>query len=194
MTSMSPQEPSQTETREKVGIYVYTLPHYLQFPCDPATGRTLMKVGRSDSDVIVRFRSQTRITALPEEPLLLRIYKTDRGSAAAVEMQFHQLLKAADHSRSVTRCAGREWFLTSTRFLDQIARTLDLVIEIVNNGDDIWRLVRVGKVSGLRGPALPARILTTGSVLTFRLTSCKKPAVRASKKAWSGATGRRCGR
>lgn len=52
------------------------LPHYIRHPYDQASGRTLLKVGRSDSDVIVRFRSQTRTTALPEEPILLRIYRT----------------------------------------------------------------------------------------------------------------------
>jgi hypothetical protein len=32
------------------GIYVYTLPHYLRHPYDPATGRTLLKVGHSGVD------------------------------------------------------------------------------------------------------------------------------------------------
>ena len=32
------------------GIYVYTLPHYLLHPYDPATGRTLLKVGHSSID------------------------------------------------------------------------------------------------------------------------------------------------
>jgi hypothetical protein len=50
--------------------------HYLRFPYDQLSGRTLMKVGRSDRDVIKRFREQIRTTALPEEPVLLRIYET----------------------------------------------------------------------------------------------------------------------
>lgn len=63
------------KSRNDRGIYVYALPHYLRYPFEASTSRTLMKVGRSDSDVIQRFRNQTRITALPEEPILLRIYR-----------------------------------------------------------------------------------------------------------------------
>jgi len=127
------QEKTQVaEARNDVGIYVYALPHYLRYPFDPASGRTLMKVGRSDSDVITRFRSQTRTTALPEEPILLRVYRTDGSAAAPIESDFHRLLEAADHSRSVARSAGREWFLTSIRFLDEIARVLKLSVEVVN--------------------------------------------------------------
>lgn len=128
------QEQTQVaEARNEIGIYVYALPHYLRYPFDPSSGRTLMKVGRSDSDVIARFRNQTRTTALPEEPILLRIYRTGGVAAAPVESDFHRLLEAADHSRSVTRSAGREWFLTSTRFLDEIARVLKLSVEVVND-------------------------------------------------------------
>lgn len=115
------QEQTQAaEARNDTGIYVYALPHYLRYPFEPDSGRTLMKVGRSDRDIIHRFRSQTRTTALPEEPILLRIYRTDGASAALTETYFHRLLDAVDHNRSVTRSAGREWFVTSTRFLSLI--------------------------------------------------------------------------
>ncbi|MGY1607086.1 MULTISPECIES: GIY-YIG nuclease family protein [unclassified Geodermatophilus] len=122
----------QAEARNDVGIYAYALPHYLRYPFDPASGRTLMKVGRSDSDVIERFRNQTRTTALPEEPILLRIYPTGDRSTSDAESDFHRLLEAADHYRSVARSAGREWFVTSTRFLDQVARVMRLPIISVN--------------------------------------------------------------
>lgn len=121
------------EARQDVGIYVYALPHYLRHPYAPESGRTLMKVGRSDSDVIQRFRTQTRTTALPEEPILLRIYRTELASAASVENNFHRLLAAADHSVSVTRSAGREWYLTSIKFLDEVAKILKLPTEVVNS-------------------------------------------------------------
>jgi len=119
------------------GIYVYTLPHYLHHPYDPDTGRTLYKVGRSDRDVIERFRSQTRITALPEEPVLLRIYRIDESeTSATIERQFHLTLEAADHDRSTARTGGTEWFLTSLKFLDQIAGLLKVPIEaILDDGD-----------------------------------------------------------
>jgi T5orf172 domain len=125
----------QAEARNEVGVYVYALPHYIRHPYDQASGRTLLKVGRSDSDVIVRFRSQTRTTALPEEPILLRIYRTNGDPAAPAEAIFHRLLDAADHGRTAGKSAGREWFLTHTRFLDEIARTLGLRINVINQGE-----------------------------------------------------------
>ncbi len=124
----------EAESRNEVGIYVYALPHYLRYPFEPKSGRTLMKVGRSDSDVIQRFKNQTRTTALPEEPVLLRIYPTV-GDAAPIERKFHTTLEAADHDRSVARTAGREWFVTSTKFLDALARLMDLPVEVVNDAE-----------------------------------------------------------
>ncbi len=136
------EQTQQAEARNETGVYVYALPHYLRYPFDPDSGRTLMKVGRSDSDVIQRFRNQTRTTALPEEPILLRIYPTERtsGGNGEVENDFHRLLEAADHTRSIARTAGREWFVTSTRFLDEVARVMRLEVVVVNDnevpGDD----------------------------------------------------------
>lgn len=122
------------ESRNDRGIYVYALPHYLHYPMDASSGHTLMKVGRSDSDVIMRFRNQTRTTALPEEPILLRVYRASQeASTVNLEATFHRLLEAAAHSRSVARTAGREWFVTSTRFLDEVARALNLAIDVVND-------------------------------------------------------------
>jgi hypothetical protein len=74
------EETEQAEARSETGIYVYALPHYLRYPFHPESGRTLMKVGQSNHDVILRFRSQTRTTALPEEPILLRIYRTTESN------------------------------------------------------------------------------------------------------------------
>lgn len=117
------------------GIYVYSLMHYLRFPYDQNTGRTLMKVGRSDRDVIKRFKEQVRTTALPEEPILLRIYEDEKGSLQLLEVEkkFHALLEAADHDRSAARTGGTEWFLTSLKFLDEIGSTLSL--NITHNAD-----------------------------------------------------------
>jgi hypothetical protein len=129
------EQTQQAEARNETGVYVYALPHYIRYPYDQASGRTLLKVGCSDSDVIVRFRSQTRTTALPEEPILLRIYRTGRDSAARAEVTFHRLLDAADHSRTIGKSAGREWFLTHTRFLDEMAKTLNLDIDVINEGE-----------------------------------------------------------
>jgi hypothetical protein len=117
------------------GIYVYSLMHYLRFPYDQLSGRTLMKVGRSDRDVIKRFREQIRTTALPEEPVLLRIYESTsiESNLSTIEKRFHSLLEAADHDRSAARTGGTEWFLTSLKFLDEIGSTLGL--QLILNKD-----------------------------------------------------------
>jgi len=111
------------------GIYVYTLPHYLRYPYEPDTGRTLLKVGHSAVDAHYRASSQGRLTALPEDPILLRIYPAEES--AAVERDFHSWLRAADHAGARTRRGGSEWFVTSTKFLDRIAQTLNLEVQVV---------------------------------------------------------------
>ena len=72
------------------GIYVYTYPHYLTHPYH-ADGRTLLKVGKADK-VVTRFRGQIRDTALPEDPELLRIYRTKKP--VSVEGQLHRALES----------------------------------------------------------------------------------------------------
>ena len=125
------QVTGEAEAQGTPGIYVYALPHYLNFPVDPVSGHTLMKVGRSDRDVIQRFRSQIRTTSLPEDPILLRIYVTGGEGSALQERQFHNLLEAADHARSTAKSGGTEWFMTSLRFLDTVAETIGLEIRAV---------------------------------------------------------------
>lgn len=118
-------------SRGEPGIYVYTLPHYLRHPYDADTGKTLLKVGHSSRDTLGRFDEQTRVTALPEDPVLLRIYPV--AESAKAEKDFHSWLADADHSRPSTRRGGSEWYVTSTRFLDRIARSLELEVRIINN-------------------------------------------------------------
>jgi hypothetical protein len=111
------------------GIYVYTLPHYLLHRVEPETGRTLLKVGHSAVDAFYRATSQGRLTALPEDPILLRIYPVDSSSQA--ERDFHAWLRDADHPGSRTRRGGSEWYVTSTKFLDRVARSLGLDVQVV---------------------------------------------------------------
>lgn len=121
----------EAESEGKPGIYVYTLPHYLRYPFDPDTGKTLLKVGHSSTDVLYRVDHQKRFTALPEDPILLRIYPAKKS--VAVENRFHLWLKKADHRGPRTKRAGSEWFVTSTKFLDHIAESLCLEIQVVND-------------------------------------------------------------
>lgn len=124
---------AKTEAAENAGvpgIYVYTLPHYLKHRIDEETGKTLLKVGHSARDAYYRAGSAGRLTALPEDPILLRIYPAQES--AAREKDFHAWLRDADHSTGRTRRAGSEWFVTSTKFLDRIAASLGLEVRVVN--------------------------------------------------------------
>jgi T5orf172 domain len=116
------------------GIYVYSLPHYLLHRIED--DRTLLKVGHSSRPVIQRFREQTRTTALPEDPVLLRVYAVPDDGSHVAEQTFHALLIAADHRRSEAKAGGTEWFCTTVRFLDEIAKALNLVVEHVSDQAD----------------------------------------------------------
>lgn len=134
---------SQAETEEAVakskeaeaenipGIYVYTLPHYVRYPYDGKTGRTLLKVGHSSVDALYRASSQARVTSLPEDPWLLRIYPVDASSEA--EKRMHAFLRAADHDGVRGGRIGAEWFLTSLKFVDHVAKSLDLEVRVIND-------------------------------------------------------------
>lgn len=128
---------SRAEEMATPGIYVYALPHCVRHPYDEESGHTLLKVGRADRSVIRRFREQTRTTALPEDPVLLRVYPCEENDSGSLERKFHSLLEAADHDRSTARTGGTEWFLTSLRFLDEVAMTLGLQVEEVTPWVDV---------------------------------------------------------
>ena len=117
------------EANATAGIYVYTLPHYMLHRYDPDTGKTLLKVGHSSVDAVYRATSQGRFTALPEDPILLRIYPVEESAKA--EREFHGWLRDADHAAGRTRRGGSEWFVTSTKFLDRIAHSLGLDIQVI---------------------------------------------------------------
>lgn len=125
-------EKSRAAENENIpGIYVYTLPHYVRHPFDIKTGRTLLKVGHSSVDAIYRATNQSRITSLPEDPWLLRIYPSD--ASAAVEKKFHSFLRDFDHEGVKGDRTGAEWFLTSLKALDRIAITLGLEVRVIND-------------------------------------------------------------
>ena len=110
------------------GVYVYTLPHYFAHPYDPATGRTLFKVGWSEGPPFMRMMGQarpskTRHTALPEDPIMLRFYRSDSSVA---ERDLHRALEERGDRRSTGIWCGREWFLTDLATLDKLARSLGL--------------------------------------------------------------------
>jgi hypothetical protein len=119
--------------RKEPGVYVFALPHYLRHPYDEDTGNTLFKVGMSGG-VVGRFLGQTRTTALPEDPILLRVYRAENPGEE--EKRFHRLLKAARQTRESGGSAGREWFLTSLTLLDEIAAARGLPVAFRNDEVD----------------------------------------------------------
>lgn len=110
------------------GVYVYTFPHYFRFPTVEGTNRTLLKVGMTTKDASERVRQQARLTGVPEDPLLLRVYQHPTRDPRDIEKAFHLLLNAADHSRGDTKTGGKEGFETSIDFLDAIAEVLGLSV------------------------------------------------------------------
>ena len=131
-STMSEDDPS---SGAQIGVYVYTLPHYLHHPVarkpdESSTPKTFLKVGKSDVDVELRIRQQTT-TALPEPPMKLRLYQGE-GGPVALEKKIHAMLDAADHNPNREKGAGKEWFLTNLKFLDAIASTLKLQIHRYN--------------------------------------------------------------
>ena len=135
--SVDQKRTAEVEKRGTPGIYVYTYPHYWRHPVlatetHDGTGaegreRTYFKVGVSGRDVTERIENQMRGTAVPEEPVLFRIYTaTSTSHEVPPERRFHKHLRAADHGRNVSRAHGREWFLTHLDFLDDTADLLGL--------------------------------------------------------------------
>ena len=120
----------------KAGIYVYTLPHYIQQPVrkvddndSDSSPRTYLKVGMSKVDAKGRIQQQVT-TALPEEPMILRLYVLEDAQQAdykKLEARMHRHLNAADHNQNRRRGAGKEWFMTHLTFVDSTAELLGLV-------------------------------------------------------------------
>jgi len=126
-----------TQKVEKLGgVYVYTFPTYLMVPAKVDPERFWLKIGQTGRVVERRVLDQLRSTAMPEDPVILRVYteKSPESLLAAVdymslERQFHRLLTSAGHSKTSARSGGTEWFATTVEFLDEIAKTLKLQIE-----------------------------------------------------------------
>jgi hypothetical protein len=126
-----------TQKVEKLGgVYVYTFPLYLKVPAKHDPERFWLKIGQTSRVVSRRVSEQLRSTAMPEDPVILRVYTDPKGEAvgsevdyAALEKKFHKLLMSAGHSKTSAKSGGTEWFATTLEFLDEIAETLELDIE-----------------------------------------------------------------
>lgn len=108
------------------GVYVYTYPHYWRHPYVPNTERRMLKVGKTINEAWKRVLTQAKQTGMPEDPLLLRVYKTH--DPQGLEKTFHTLLDAAEHDRALGAAVGTEWFVTTIEFCDAVAVALKLEI------------------------------------------------------------------
>jgi hypothetical protein len=95
--------------------------HLIPAKVDPE--RFWFKVGQTGRVVERRIADQLRSTAMPEDPVILRIYTSHSTapsgppvSSAELEKKFHKLLGAAGHSKTNARPGGTEWFATTTEF------------------------------------------------------------------------------
>ena len=120
----------ESEVLEKVvqakgGVYVYSFPFFLRYPkIEDDAGRTrhYLKIGKSDRNPEVRVREQTK-TAMPEDPVILRVYTHSTRLPGDIESQMHKMLRAAQHDRT-EKGGGHEWYITTTDLTDEIAGVL----------------------------------------------------------------------
>jgi hypothetical protein len=113
------------------GVYVYSFRHYLRHPNDTRTGRCWLKIGSTTQSAWRRVIDQSRMTSMPEDPKLLRIYHSPTMEPAQIEDCFHRVLDAAGHERSSSRHskAGIEWFSTTLELLDTVADVMGIDID-----------------------------------------------------------------
>ena len=133
----------EAEQKDIPGIYVYTYPHYLSHAVvgeqvhegtrSSSSPRTYLKIGKSGRSVAERLANQMRGTAIPEKPVLLRIYACDERSLGDMEKRLHEHLRAADHGRTHVKRTGKEWFLTHMELLDSTARLMGLEIAYMHD-------------------------------------------------------------
>ncbi len=110
------------------GVYVYTFPTYFHTVQKSDPERFLYKIGKTDHSSEGRIKEQQRSTNMPEDPWMLRVYRSSALSPIEIESRFHSILVAAGHGRAPGKRAGREWFFTNLDFLDRIAEMLNLEI------------------------------------------------------------------
>ena len=112
-------------------IYVYSYPTYLRVGTADDPELYWFKIGYTGNEVGTRILSQVRQTAMPEDPVIVRVYHKPGFSSSEIEGKFHQTLDAFKQQRSSQRSqkAGKEWFATDLERLDAIAKLLDMTVE-----------------------------------------------------------------
>lgn len=109
------------------GVYVYSLPHYLNYPCKEDPDRYWFKVGCTTGDFETRVLSSHRKTGLPEDPIVRRTYYSSVLDPKTMESKFHKLLSASG-LQTDSVYGGVEWFATTEEQLDALAELLEFEI------------------------------------------------------------------
>ncbi len=112
-------------------LYVYSYPTYIHFGTVGYPSLMWLKIGSTTSNVWRRILEQTRQTAMPKDPKLLRIYHAPNMNVFEIEKNFYETLDSFGHSKSSTSLprADKEWFATSLAAVDQLAKIFNLDIE-----------------------------------------------------------------
>lgn len=115
------------------GVYVYTYPTYHRHARHDLDNppRHLLKIGYTTKSSDERVLAQARAAGIPEDPVILRVYRHRSEEPWTLEKRFHRLLWAAGHVHpdAERRIGGKEWFATTEDFLDAIAEELGALIE-----------------------------------------------------------------
>lgn len=118
------------------GVYVYSLPHYLNFPCKTDPDRYWYKVGFTTGDFESRVISSHRKTGLPEDPVVRRTYFSALLQPRDMEARIHKLLIASG-LQTDAETGGEEWFATTEEQLDAYAGALGFeIVGPAENSED----------------------------------------------------------
>ena len=113
---------------QRGGVYAYSLPHYLNFPCKEDPERYWYKVGFTIGNFENRIIGSHRKTGLPEDPVVRRTYFSALIDPRTMENKFHKMLKASG-LQTDARYGGEEWFATTEDQLDAIAELLGFEVK-----------------------------------------------------------------
>ena len=110
------------------GVYAYSLPHYLNYPCKEDPDRFWYKVGFTTGNFESRILGSHRTTGLPEDPVVRRTYFSASLDPRTMEKKFHKMLRASG-LQTDARYGGEEWFATTEEQLDALAELLGFEVK-----------------------------------------------------------------
>lgn len=124
----------ELELMKTGGVYVYSYPHYMMHPTKEEPVRHMLKVGMTTADLKSRIAKQRTKTGMPEDPQIVRGYRSRTLAPKEMEEKFKRVLVAAGaHFRGAE--TGAEWYVTHWDLLDALAN--EFGFEIIDVGSSI---------------------------------------------------------